>query len=110
MDINKLATMCHEYKIEVERKLKPGVKVIYIGPVDNLPGGAKKHGLIPGVLCVKIEFESKKFREYLKVCLGIGTADGRKMDPAQAAAILNGMVDQAEKQRAMGPEGDVITP
>jgi pyruvoyl-dependent arginine decarboxylase (PvlArgDC) len=98
MDINEMAKMCAEYRQEIEAKLRNGWAVSYVGPVDALPGGAAKHGIEAGVLCVKARIRSAKIGRMLTVCIGVGRA-GRKMDPGMVSAILNGALESAERAK-----------
>jgi hypothetical protein len=100
MDINDEAEMCAEYRQQLAGCMPERWSIQYVGLVDRLPGGASKHGIKPGCLCVKAAARSKLFGEGLSVCIGIGEPDGRKMDPSVVAGLLEGALKHAEQQRS----------
>ena len=100
ISVEEEAAMCREYRERLVARLPSDWTVTYVGLVDRLKGGASKHGLKPGCLCVKASIRSKLFAEGLSICIGIGMPEGKKMDPSTVVDLLNGAMRHAEAQRA----------
>jgi len=101
-----LAKLCAEYRSKLQDKVRRGIEIVYVGPVDDLPGGAQQHAIASGFLVVKARMRSRVVKDMLEVCVGIGKPEGRKMEPGMAAALIAGTLGQAEQRRAtLGGKG-----